>query len=66
MFNIPGRSTRLCDGSWTRREWLQVGGCSLLGLSLPGVMKQAAANPAPAGGGGRGWARAKSVIFVFL
>ena len=66
MFNIPGRSVRLCDGSMTRREWLQIGGCSLLGgLSLPNVLRQQArAENTP--NGGRGWNKAKSIIFVFL
>ena len=67
MFTIPQRTNRLCDGSLTRREWLQIGGCSLLGLNLPSILRQEArANPAPAAGGGRGWGRTKSVIFVFL
>src|SRR5437870_5453305 len=67
MLSIPGRVSRLCDGSLTRRELLQVGGCGLLGLSLPGVFaRQAQANaPAPAAGS-RGWGKAQSVIFVFL
>lgn len=67
MLSIPGRVGRLCDGSWTRRELLQIGGCSLLGLSLPGVLSRASANtPAPTAAGGRGWGKAKSVIFIFL
>lgn len=66
MFNIPQRTVRLCDGSMTRREWLQIGGCGLLGLSLPNVLRQQArAENAPANGG-RGWNKAKSIIFVFL
>ena len=35
MLTINGRSARLCDGSMTRRDLIQVGACSLLGLSLP-------------------------------
>lgn len=67
MLAIPGRTTRLCDGSMTRREWMQIGGCGLLGLSLPGILRQQAqANPAPQNGGGKGWGKTKSVIFVFL
>src|SRR5205085_2333748 len=53
-------------GSLTRRDLLQVGACSLLGLSLPGFLARKARAMQPAQGGGRGWGRAKSVIFVFL
>jgi len=67
MLTIPQRSVgRLCDGSLTRREWLQVGGCGLLGLSLPNILRQQAAAAEVAKGGGRGWNQAKSVIFIFL
>ena len=43
MLSIPGRISRLCDGSLTRREWLQIGGCGLLGLSLPSFLERKAA-----------------------
>jgi uncharacterized protein (DUF1501 family) len=67
MFTIPGRVARLCDGSLTRREWLQIGGCGLLGLSLPSFLaRQAAAKTSVPAAGGRGWGQTKSVIFVFL
>lgn len=66
MFTLPGRAARLCDGSLTRREWLQIGGCGLLGLSLPSFLARAAANTAKPSSGGRGWGQTKSVIFVFL
>jgi hypothetical protein len=66
MFSVPGPRTRLCDGSLTRRELLQVGGCGLLGLALPDFLRQSARASSPAGAGGRGWGKAKSVIFVFL
>lgn len=66
MLTIPQPTSRLCDGSLTRREWLQIGGCGLLGLSLPGLFAhEARANEVPAAGG-KGWGKAKSVIFVFL
>ncbi len=65
MLSIPGTSARLCDGSLTRREWLQIGSCGLLGLTLPNFLARAAANT-PAAGGGSGWGRTKSVIFIFL
>lgn len=64
MFSIPGPMARLCDGSLTRRELLQVGGCGLLGLSLPSFLAQAQAKSSASGG--RGWGQTKSVIFVFL
>src|SRR5262245_53711864 len=66
MFTIPQPARRLCDGSLTRREWLQVGGCGLLGLSLPGVLKQTARAATETKAGGPGWGKTKSVIFVFL
>jgi hypothetical protein len=66
MFSIPQRTSRLCDGSLTRRDWLQIGGCGLLGLSLPNLLRnEARANPA-ANTGGKGWGKAKQVIFIFL
>jgi hypothetical protein len=65
MFTIPGPMRRLCDGSLTRREWLQIGGCGLLGLTLPDVLKQSA-RASETRSGGPGWAKTKSVIFVFL
>jgi hypothetical protein len=64
MLAITGRAARLCDGSLTRRDLLQVGGCSLLGLSLPHFLARQA--HAEGTGGGRGWGRARAVIFVFL
>ncbi len=66
MFTIPGPMRRLCDGSLTRREWLQIGGCGLLGLSLPNVLQQTARASTETKSGGRGWGKTKSVIFVFL
>jgi hypothetical protein len=67
MFSIPQRTTRLCDGSLTRRDWLQIGGCSLLGLSLPQLFAhQARAAEAGKTGGGKGWGKTKGVIFIFL
>lgn len=38
MFSIDGRQGRLCDGI-TRREMIEVGSASLLGLSLAGFLK---------------------------
>src|SRR3954470_17255514 len=66
MFSLPGPRTRLCDGSLTRRELIQVGGCGLLGLGLPGFLQHTARAASPANTGGRGWSKTKSVIFIFL
>lgn len=71
MFAINGRQGRLCDGM-SRRELLEIGGSSLLGLSLGGVMQARAATPdasAPSVGAapaGSTFGKAKSVIFLFL
>jgi hypothetical protein len=73
MFGIDDRSTRLCDGR-SRREWLRVGGLSVLGLGLDGLLR-AVVNPAhaapPDSALGRGldgatFGRAKNVIFLWL
>lgn len=61
LLDSPGR---LCD-SWSRRELLSVGGLSLLGLSLPDLLRcQAGANEGADRGPGFG--KADSVIFVYL
>lgn len=67
MIAIDGRQGRLCDGL-TRREILEVGGSSLLGLSLASVWnaKKTFAAESPIGAGGPGFGKAKSVIFLFL
>src|SRR5687767_3387471 len=46
MLSLEARATRLCDRV-TRREWLRVGGLSVLGLSLPQLLaSRAGAGPA--------------------
>ncbi len=57
-------SSQQCDGT-TRRDFLRVGGLSLLGLSLPAVLRAeaAAAGPSPARGA---TARAKNVLIIYL
>ena len=57
MLRILGSQKRLCDGL-TRRDLLQAGGASLLGLGL-GDLAQAAPS-------GNGNARAKHVILLFM
>ena len=67
MFSIPGPRGRLCDG-WTRREFMRVGGATMLGLSLPQILRmeaQAATNTTiKANGPGAG--TAKHVILLYL
>src|SRR5258708_5657287 len=65
MLSIHGPTARTCQGL-TRREMLQAGGLSLLGLTLPGLLQvraQAAASsiqrPATFG-------RARSCLIIFL
>jgi uncharacterized protein (DUF1501 family) len=65
MLVIPGqRGKDLCDGGVSRRQLLQVGGSSVLGLSLAQLLKSAdAAERSP---GGTGFGKAKSVILLYL
>ncbi|MCA9217889.1 MAG: DUF1501 domain-containing protein, partial [Planctomycetales bacterium] len=70
MLVIPGQSGKdLCDRNLrpSRRQLMQVGGSSVLGLSLAGLMKgQATAATAGAATGAPGFGKAKSVIMVYL
>src|SRR5918992_125271 len=66
MLVIPGRTCTTCDGP-TRRELLRAGGLGIFGLTLPQFFawqKTAQANEKLAGS--RGFASAKSVLFIFL
>lgn len=66
MLVIPGRSGKdTCDGI-TRRELLRVGGSSVLGLSLAGFFQLQAQAAAKTGVGSPGFAKAKSVILLYL
>lgn len=68
MYSIQGRPGRLCDGV-SRRELLEVGGSSLLGLSLAGLLSTKAGAADHESGtikGGPHFGKAKNVIFVFL
>ena len=56
--------SRLCNGQ-SRRDFLQVGGLGLCGLSLAGLLQQEAAAKED-GSGVKRSARAKSVILVYL
>src|SRR3989442_1155910 len=74
MFSLHADATKLCDRV-TRREWLRVGGLSVLGLSLADLLKAQAAplvptaSPSPLAKGLDGsltFGRAKNVIFLWL
>src|SRR5262245_53610933 len=62
MLRILGQPQRTCDGL-TRRDMLQVGGLTALGLSLTDVLRPSAARAANAPGRGR--ARACILIYLF-
>ncbi len=67
MLVIPGGVSKdLCDGI-TRRELLRVGGSAFFGVSLASILglQKAQANEASANGG-RGFAKAKSIILIYL
>lgn len=69
MLVIPGRSAKdTCDGV-TRRDLLRVGGSSLFGLSLAGLLKseaQAKEAKQPATQTRAGFGKAKNVIMLYL
>jgi uncharacterized protein (DUF1501 family) len=67
MFRIPGQLGKdLCDRSlgFTRRDLLRVGGCGVMGLTLNNLFRAQAL--AESSSGGKGWAKAKSIIMVYL
>jgi hypothetical protein len=64
MLSILGKRGRLCD-SWSRRELLTVGGLSLVGLTLPNVLRQEAQAQGPRRNQ-NGFGRAQSVILLYL
>ncbi|MEO2010249.1 MAG: DUF1501 domain-containing protein [Pirellulaceae bacterium] len=65
MLVIPGQRGRdLCDAGLSRRQLMQVGGSSLLGLSLAQMLKSA--DGAESSTGGPGFGKAKSVILLYL
>src|SRR5579871_2659358 len=61
MLRILGSPKTLCDG-WTRRDFLQVGGASVLGLGLADALRPSAAGSTTP----RSFGRAKSCILLFL
>lgn len=65
MLSIVGRRGRLCD-TVSRRELLTVGGLSLLGLSLPDVLRSRGLASETEARKLPGFGRAESVILVYL
>jgi hypothetical protein len=65
MFSLLGNASQLCDGV-SRREVLRAGGLSLLGLSLPGLLR--ASDKAPLGvlPTDKVFGKAKSIIYLWL
>ncbi len=77
MLSFKGfKAKDLCDPGLapTRRTFLRVGGCGMLGLSLPSLLalqargaESLSSDPAATlKGGGPGWGKAKSIIMVYL
>ncbi len=65
MLRVLGSAQRLCDGL-SRREMMRIGGMTLGGLGLPGLL-ETRAKPATGGGAvARGFGRAKNCIVLFL
>ncbi len=60
MISVLGQNKAVCDGL-RRREALRLGGLSLLGMSLPDLLRAEATIPARPGKG-----KAKSVILLYL
>ena len=66
MLRVLGSAKQLCDGL-TRRDLLQVGGSSIGGLGLAGLLhSEAQAAEAPARGSHYGFGKAKNCIVLFL
>tara|TARA_R110002073_G_scaffold60209_27_gene151338 strand:- start:516 stop:1985 length:1470 start_codon:yes stop_codon:yes gene_type:complete len=69
MLSFKGfKAKDLCDPhlSATRRTFLRVGGCGMLGLSLPSLLKMQNAAASEKHVGGPGWGKAKSIILLYL
>ena len=65
MLSIQGSATRLCDGV-SRREVLRAGGLSLLGLSLPDLLRASDQVPPGVLPTDKTFGRAKSIIYLWL
>ncbi|TWU23065.1 hypothetical protein Pla52o_25990 [Novipirellula galeiformis] len=69
MLSFKGfKAKDLCDPhlSATRRTFLRVGGCGMLGLSLPSLLNMQSAAASEKQVGGPGWGKAKSIILLYL
>ncbi|MCP3695123.1 MAG: DUF1501 domain-containing protein [Planctomycetaceae bacterium] len=69
MLVIPGQAGKdLCDSNLgvSRRQLLQVGGSTMLGMGLGSMLQMQAAAAAEGTGGGAGWGKAKRVILLYL
>ncbi len=69
MLSFKGfKAKDLCDPhlSATRRTFLRVGGCGMLGLSLPSLLNMQSATASEKQVGGPGWGKAKSIILLYL
>ena len=70
MFRLPGAKGKdLCDSHLgaSRRDFLRVGGASMLGMTLNQMLRaQAVSAESSKLVGGPGWGKAKSVIMVYL
>ena len=68
MLIIPGQPGKdLCDKHLgiTRRDLMRVGGSTMMGMTLGGML-QAKAGGAESSAGGPGWNKAKSIVLVYL
>ncbi|HXY35679.1 MAG TPA: DUF1501 domain-containing protein [Planctomycetaceae bacterium] len=66
MFSLLGESSRLCDGI-SRRELLRIGGLSVLGLSLPDLLRASQTAGPPKGiVNDPTFGRAKNILYVWL
>ena len=66
MLRVSGSTKHLCDG-FSRRDLLQVGGCSLLGLGANDLIQKNAAQAATAAQGkGAKFGQAKACIILYL
>jgi len=67
MLRILGQYGKdTCDGYFSRRDLLKVGGSAMAGLSLQGIMQLQKATAEEGRYGGPGFGKAKSVIMVYL
>jgi hypothetical protein len=69
LIRVPGQPGKdLCDShiGVTRRDVLRVGGSSMLGATLGGMLQMQAASAAEGPVGGAGWGQAKSIILCYL